>query len=373
VLFRSVGLDSGDLFDTISTFDCFGFIIHPVDTFMFELCPSVVDDKMISTFNENIQKLLKSGLKGIKGVSSIDIKSLSLKDVIKYSLYDKDRNVSMLYVAPEALINFPLDEIEKRVGSSIILSKLNTNEPRHLLVEGCIEMDTINKNEELYHYITVKAMPEEKDVRIETFLTSPLFRKDYILSNDPVEIKDKFGIIVAQTIHEFNYYTSLKAKKFSLAYPHIQILCAKMFAGIALRPITPAGFEGTDGVNPLDKLAYQNYTKHISIEPVRELKKYKADGLVSSTLLGSKFGYGTNYARFEINEEARRMIVEECSIAKTEQHYHMDVLDIRGMSSDYRMNDLYQGIDFFGVGQVKHIKSGSVRTLVLEEEIDFSF
>ena len=99
------------------------------------------------------------------------------------------------------------------------------------------------------------------------------------------------------------------------------MLCAKIFTGTAIRPITPQGFEGMDGINPLDKLSYQNYTKHLAVEPLRTEFHYPVRGLITSTLLGAKFRYGTNYARFKIDEEAKKRTVELCSIAKTEQYY----------------------------------------------------
>ena len=191
-----------------------------------------------------------------------------------------------------------------------------------------------------------------------------LFRTDYILSNDPYEIEKHFGIISAQTIYEMNYSMSLKANKFSLAYPHIQILCSKLFSGTGMKPITPYGFEGTEGVNPLDKLAYQNYSRHLSTEPLRAasngcIPKYPVKGLITSTLLGAKYRYGLNYAKFEINETARQLVLDACSEARTKQYYNSD--------------RAYVGIDFYGIGHIKHVKSGISRALDTAMVMDVDF
>jgi hypothetical protein len=356
-----------ELFDRILTFECFGIVIHPLETFTFELCPYVdtkgrnVTDKIISNFNENVRKLMTVGIKGIEGVQSIDVKTIKITDVVKMSSYDPTTNATRLYVLPETILFFPLDELVKRIGRPAILNTSrsrrnrgypsNTDEPLHLLVEGEYDVKRLDKVEP-YHYIAVKGsddtMTLNSVMRLEDFET--LFRQEYIMSNDPLEMRELSGISVAQTIHEFNYYTSLKAKKFSLSYPHIQILCAKMFVGIGVRPITPSGFENIEGITPIDKLAYEHYTKHISIEPLRTEVKYPVRDLIPTTILGAKFKFGTNFARFAINEEARRRTIDLCSAAKTKQYYRTG----------------FEGIDFYGVGQVRHVKSGLSPTLVFE-------
>ena len=258
---------------------------------------------------------------------------------------------------PEVLIYFPIDELEKRLDVPVIQSR-TIDEPDHLIVQGNYSIDHLDKCEPHY-YLSVRGSSDDFTLdnlmKLEDFDT--LFREDYILSNDPYEIEKHLGIISAQTIYEMNYSVSLKANKFSLAYPHIQILCSKMFSGTGMRPITPYGFEGTEGVNPLDKLSYQNYTRHLSNEPLRVPHKFPVKGLITSTLLGAKYRYGSNYARFEVNEDARQAIIDACSEARTKQYY----------------DSCYAGIDFYGVGHVKHIKSGISRTLETREILDVDF
>ena len=53
-----------EIFRTLASFPCFGFVMHPLKTFTFELCPAVVEssspnDKVISHFNNMIGELMK--------------------------------------------------------------------------------------------------------------------------------------------------------------------------------------------------------------------------------------------------------------------------------------------------------------------------
>jgi len=376
---REIDLTMLEIYYAVLSYECFGLVIHPAKTHTFELCPSATDtdlnDNVISQFNENITVLLKTRIKGIAGVDAIDIKSIKAKEVIKFWNYDSDMDVTRLYVVPEMIIHFPLDELSLRIGKDIVKRKKrcieseNDDMPEHLVVQGRWDLKDNVCHDTEYRYLSLRG--SSSDFTLERMLElkdfNNTFRKDYILSNDPYEIEKHLGIIAAQTIHEMNYSISLKANKLNLSYPHVQILCAKMFSGTALLPITPQGFSGIRGINPLDKLSYQNYGKHLGREPLRmigkgKVPKYPVEGLIASTITGSKFRYGSNYARFEINERARQAIVDACSEAKTIQYY--------GLSN---MGNRYEGIDFYGVGQVKHIKSGLSTTLKLRECIDVAF
>ena len=122
VKLKEIDITPLELFVFISTFFTrFGLIIHPIQTFTFELCPSNIisggntgsASGIISKFNEKIQELLKICIKGIKGVDAIDIKTIKLIDVIRLAAYDEERNVTHLYVLPELLVFFPISEIEK--------------------------------------------------------------------------------------------------------------------------------------------------------------------------------------------------------------------------------------------------------------------
>jgi hypothetical protein len=377
---KEINITPLELFDIIFTYTCFGLIIHPIQTFTFELCPSnIINDNdnsnntsVISKFNEKIQELLKVGIKGIKGVTSIDIKTIEASDVIRFSSYDNERNITRLYVAPELLPFYPLNEIEKLFGTSLRRSKLSSNEPLHLIVNAEITATRLSEiiNGATYRYIAVKGIDLTTIRKLPDYFE--LFRDDYTITNNPTEMREFLGITIAQTIHEYNYYVSLKAKKFSLAYPHIQMLCAKIFTGTALRPITPQGFEGMEGVNPLDKLSYQYYTKHLSVEPLRTEVHYPVRGLITSTILGAKFRYGTNYARFEIDEDAKKRTIELCSIAKTEQYYQSNSTRTDAVTTG-RGGSRWEGIDFYGIGRVMHVTSGLSASLNMRESSDVPF
>ena len=162
-------------------------------------------DKTISHFNNNINDLMKARIKGIKGVDAIDVKSVKVTDVIKFACYDSSTDTTRLYVLPEVLIYFPIDELEKRLDVPVIQSR-TIDEPDHLIVQGNYSIDHLDKCEPHY-YLSVRGSSDDFTLdnlmKLEDFDT--LFREDYILSNDPYEIEKHLGIISAQTIYEMNY------------------------------------------------------------------------------------------------------------------------------------------------------------------------
>ena len=353
---KEIGLTAYELFDIIFTFNCFGLIIHPLHTNIFELCPNnITSPKVIGVFNDKIRELMNTRIKGIKGVQSIQVKEIKPQDVVKFGVYDSASNTTKLYVLPEFLLFFPLDELSKRIGRKLTKSSRKSTEPLHLIVEGVYNLGEMKK--ELYYYLSVKG--DSGILTLKSILDNNpgLFRRDYAITNDPHEMRDFLGIISAQTLHEYNYYVSAKSNKFSLAFPHIHVFCCKMFAGLSLKPTTPKGFESMEGINPLDKFSHQNYIKHLSTDPLKTVVKYSAKGLITSTLLGGKFGFGSNYASFRINDKARREIIDLCSKAKTEQYYE----------------EKYRDIDFFGVGKVNHKRSGLVIEDILPPTILHQF
>jgi len=341
---HDVGLTPLELYDIVKTFDGLGLVIHPVQTFTFELCPSGIDQ---ATFDERIKLLLKTRLKGLEGVENIEVKSLEAKDAIKFT--HREDNKTFLFCSPEVLFFFPRDELLKRVGGKGTWQ----DNPLALVVEG-----SVVPNKEPYHYLAVKGSMTLATMLAYTTKPSPLlFRRELITTNDPIEMVDFLGMVVAQSVHEMNYSISLVANKFTLSYAHINILCAKMF-GYGLNPMSPQGFENIDGITSLDKLAYQNYAKHLSMEPVKETKRFPVRSIITSAILGKPYAFGTNYASARVNTKAKQETIRLCSEAKTKQYY-----------GDARFKD----IDFYGFGTVQKVRSGLARTIPLTEERDFDY
>jgi hypothetical protein len=352
-----VNLTPLELFDVIFTIEGLGLVIHPVQSFTFEICPNKID---LATFNEKIQTLLTTRLKGIRGIETIDVKKIKVSDVIKYNYYDPNTRKSHLFLDPELMTMFPRDQLINKLGLQNISHQFSRRgEPLSLIVDGTIN-DTLFPTL-VYQFFSLRGTMTLNDILGLVEKTNQ-FRLDYLVSNDPSEMTDFLGMSVAQTYHELNYHRCLQAGKISIDSAHIMVLCGKMF-GYNLKPITPQGFENDEGVTPLDKCAAQNLRKHLTVEPVMRERKYPARSLVATTILGARYKFGSNYAKTEINETARQRVIEMCSEARTEQYYAQ-----KGTT-----NSRYIGIDFFGVGKIIKHKTGLSRTLVLSETNDFDF
>jgi hypothetical protein len=341
---RDSNLTPLELFEAVFALENLGLIIHPLQTFKFEICPNGIT---LSEFDEQIQTLLKSRIKGIKGVESVDVKSLVASDTIKYIYYDTEQDKSFLYCLPDVLIFFPIDELLDRIDCDNEILE-STGMPKRLIFKGKVSL-----SEKPYQYVSMRGSMKFDDV-IST--QEHRLRMDYVFSNDPIEMLNFLGIISAEMIHEYSYSLSLKANNFNLSYAHINILCSNIFS-FNLNPITPQGFTRLEGMTPLDKLSYQNFAEHVSIEPMLMRKKYPVRGLITTTMLGTVYPLGSNYPGTRINQKAKQDTIDQCSIARTEQHY----------------DGLYKGIDFYGVGQIKKIPSGLQRVLLYPEQFDSAF
>lgn len=368
---RDVGFTQPELYSFILTFPGFGLVIHPVQTLAFEICPAGID---LTTFNNQIQQLLKAGLKGIQGVENIEVKSIKARDIAKYAYFDKKENATYLYCSPKMAMFFPKEELIRRLPD--IAKRPNclrenaetSDEPYSIRIDGAnVQLTDISM--EPYFYLSIRGSMTFKQMREVLFPKKPddrlVFRRDYLFSNDPVEMTDFLGIIASQAIHEYNYWLSLEAGEFNLSYEHIRVLCCKMF-GYNLCPITPQGFETMAGVSPLDLLAYQNYTKHTSIQPVLRTVKHPVRSVVVSAIMGKPYAFGSNYAGFDVDEDARQAVIDQTSEAKTIQHYGI-------VQANSEQRRTYEGIDFYGVGQVKYVASGLAKTLSLPEDRDFDW
>lgn len=101
-------------------------VIHPLSTYRFDLVPGM---KSLSIFLKFINDLMKLKLKGIDNLAIVQEKKIKASEAIKLNHYDPDpaevdlepeswdtsKGQSHLFIVPEMLLVFPLDELMKRV------------------------------------------------------------------------------------------------------------------------------------------------------------------------------------------------------------------------------------------------------------------
>ncbi len=354
-----IGMTHTDVYRVIMSRPGLGLIIHPPATFTFELCPDEIGHGYLSIFNDRVRLLMDACLKGIRGVERIEIRASKVSDVVKCAHYDGEH--TFLYHAPEIDLFFPRDELIKRLPSGLAAEFVDDC-PMHIHVNGKVDISDLDQTP--HKYIAVCGTMSFKDILKKLSDANIGIRKDCIWSNDPVEMTEHYGITVAQSIHEYNYWQSLTDNGFSLAYVHIAVFCAKMF-GYNLCPITPQGFKSMQGITPLDRLAYRDFVSEVSTLPVNQEERFPVRGVIPSVLMGKPYTFGTNYAGYEIDMDARQRVIDMCSDARTVQHY--------GQPRDSATGRTYADVDFYGVGSVRKITSGLRRTLVLpsEDNVDF--
>lgn len=198
----------------------------------------------------------------------------------------------------------------------------NKKKPFHLQYKGRIEFD----KDDLYHYYTFSGTMKTKDVRMKLEEDGEPLNLNYLISNDHDEMIGFVGKSGTRVHHEYLYSAELVAAGEQLSYSHITVICRNIF-GFNLNPITPTGFLKSPGINALDRLAFQNYKKNLSLEAIKGVKS-KTNTLTSAVIVGRAPVLGTNYIKFVPNPTAMEEMIKLYTEAREAQRYEGRFRDI---------------------------------------------
>lgn len=306
-------------------------VIHPLSNFCFDVVQGNNSENIVK---ETISNIIGKKVKGISGLELINDMKIEAGEMTKFQYYDSELNQTHIFLDQRSLLYFPINEFKKRItpmGNDLEL------------IEECLRPDDLRVFKLVYKgKIRIRPIPYYYydycgtiDFNLIKNKLSKFINLNYFISTNHNEMIENFGKISARIAHESFYMDELMMSGNTMNYQNVSLICRHIF-GFNLRPITPAGFSRCPGITAVDSLCFQNHQQNLSEELLKN-KKYKTDGIINSVFFGKKADLGTNYVKFEINEEQRNIVNLQIAEAKREQKYFAK----------------YKGIRFPNVGDVK--------------------
>lgn len=362
---EDAGLKQLDVYNVLIHIEGIMVVIHPPSSFTFDLVPG---NKPLTSFLTFITTLMKTQLKGIKGLSSISERKISVSQLVRQRYTEIDetgKEMTYLYLNPISMAHFPVEilkrHIEERNDGLLPMKEItrlyhdsgsegsgSSYDLFHLVYEG---KPVINEDF-VYSYflftgtLTVQELLTHKFT--EKLQFSSLCDLDYLISNDPNEMISLIGKTGARTIHEYNYSEELMAGETPLSYQHITTVCRRMF-GLRLNPITPPSYMKDKEPNALDKLGYQNYRQNLEREIIKG-KRSTTNDLPSAVMVGKRPKLGTGAIETVVDNERRQQVIALYSEARQAQQYLSE----------------YDDISFPKLGEVKPLTSMTFRPFTRE-------
>lgn len=348
------GLTQSRVYDILFSLRGVMVVIHPLSSFTFDIVPG---DKPLTAFLELIKTLMRTSLKGIPGLESVNERKVEpvsykgsdgkqVEGLVRQEHYETGSDTTWLYLDPVGLMHFPIEELKKRIINA------DGTEPTLISEVTRIYHDSESEGGSLFHLayrgrVTVKRIPyvyyiftgsltltELLNYDLGSYTLSEICDTRHILSNDPIEMIELIGRTGARTVHEYNYSEELVAGKTPLLYQHITLICRRML-GIGNKPIGPASYMADTRPNALDKLGYQNYRQNFERESIRGIRSTVND-LPSAVIVGRRPVLGTNAIETEVDSLRRQEVIALYAEARRRQQYFGD----------------YEGIEFQKLGEV---------------------
>ena len=177
-------------------------IIHPLSEYTFDLYPGQMS---LDSFKNLIKDLINIKLKGIDGLEIINEKKLHVNEVVKFSHYEEETDTTTLYLLPECLPFFPMNEIQRRIlidkkeriqsipsvnavasndGNQAILLEDNTSLRTKKGLFSLKYKGKVQLSDEMYHYYVFYGQ-----MKMNSIIKSvENLNNDYLISNDKKHI-----------------------------------------------------------------------------------------------------------------------------------------------------------------------------------------
>lgn len=294
-------------------------VVHPLSKFCFDL---VQGDKSENIVKDAIDLIMRKKVKGISGLEYINDVKIEVSDLTRFQFYDKNLNETHVFLNQRNLLYFPIEELHKR----IVMNEGSKNRPAKM-IRKCINSSERGILKLVYQgEILIKPIPYfyfDYSGSITFDLIREKLAKNlnipYFISANHNEMIEKFGKVAARAAHESYYMDELISAGSPLSHQNVSLICRHIFS-FNLRPITPAGFLKTAGINIIDKFCFQNHEANLTDE-ILHGKPSKTNGIINSVFFGKKAKLGTNYVSFRVNGKIKKQVDEEIADAKTQQKY----------------------------------------------------